>query len=95
MVFNKKNFFRFIARFIQKKWSLFFLPIAFLFTITIVVYPEEIVIPGDKKLEEGFSELRNKNRVEKELHLYVTDGYQEMADGELIYFWGIPMQRIF
>lgn len=95
MVFNKKNFFRFIARFIQKKWSLFFLPIAFLFTITIVVYPEEIVIPGDKKLEEGFSELRNKNRVEKELHLYVTDGYQEMADGELIYFWGYTHAKDF
>lgn len=95
MVFNKKNFFRFIARFIQKKWSLLFLPIAFLFTFTVVVYPEEIVIPGDKKLEEGFSELRNKNRVEKELHLYVTDGYQEMDDGELIYFWGYTHAKDF
>src|SRR3989304_4436329 len=75
MASGKKNFFKFIAMFMQKKYSLLFFPMIFLFTVTVAVYPEEVVIPGDKKLE-------------KELHLYVTAGYQEMADGELIYFWG-------
>lgn len=94
MISIKNNFSRFIAMFLQQKYPLFFLS-TLLFTFTGAVYPEEIVIPGDKKLEEEFSGLRNKNKVEKEFHIYVTDGYQEMADGELIYFWGFTHAKEF
>ena len=89
------NVFKFITIFMQIKYSLIFFPIVFLFTFTVVVYPEEILIPGDKKIEEGFSVLSNKNKVEKEFHLYVTDGYQEMADGEFVYFWGYTHAKDF
>ncbi|KAB2833715.1 MAG: multicopper oxidase domain-containing protein, partial [Candidatus Brocadia sp.] len=33
--------------------------------------------------------------VEREFHLYATDGFQEMADGELIYFWGFTHAKDF
>lgn len=34
-----------------------------------------------------YKELPNL-KIEKEFHLYTTDGYQEMANGESIYVWG-------
>ena len=73
MVSSKKNFFKFIAMFIQKKYLLFFVPITFLFIFTVVVYPEEILIPGDKKLEEGFFELSNENKA----RMIVTDFFMQ------------------
>ncbi len=85
----------FIARCMLKKcFALYFL-ITILCCHPVTAAPEETLIPGDSKLEESFSELSKKGQIEKEFHLYATDGYQEMADGELIYFWGFTHGKDF
>ena len=84
----KKKFSGFITKGMQRRYSSWYFFIVMLFCLTVPAFPEEVLIPGDSKLEESFSELSKKGQIEKEFHLYATDGYQEMADGELIYFWG-------
>src|SRR5574337_363246 len=92
---HKGKYFEFIIKCVQRKHSLWYLFIAMLFCLPMTASPEEILIPGDSKLEEGFSELSKKGQIEREFHLYATDGYQEMADGELIYFWGFTHAKDF
>ncbi|MFN3532896.1 MAG: multicopper oxidase domain-containing protein [Candidatus Brocadia sp.] len=96
MISNKKN--RFISvlirHMIEKCLALYFL-VTILCCLPVVAAPEEILISGDAKLEEGLSELSERGQIEKEFHLYATDGFQEMADGELIYFWGFAHAKDF
>ena len=58
------------------------------FISTMEVNAAEKIIPGDAIMESEFKKLRNKRKIEKEFHLYAIDGYQKMADGEVIYIWG-------
>lgn len=69
--------------------------IAFVFFLTLIVNAEETVIPGNAEMEAGFVKLHNKRQIEKEFHLYATDGYRKMADGEVIYFWGFTHARAY
>lgn len=78
----------FIARCLLKKYFAWYFLIAILCCLSVTASPEETLIPGDLNAEEAFLQLSKKGQVEREFHLYATDGYQEMADGELIYFWG-------
>ena len=72
----------------QREGSILCSLIIILLSLVPAVNAEEKLIPGDANLVEGFITLSKKDEVEKEFHLYATDGYQEMADGEFIYFWG-------
>lgn len=64
-------------------------------SLAIAAYAEEKIIQGKEEVEKGILELNIKGQIEKEFHLYVTDGYQEMADGEMIYFWGFTHAKDF
>ena len=44
----------------------------------------EKLIVGDEKVAEDFHKLHERGEIEKEFHIYVTDGYIEMAEGEYI-----------
>jgi FtsP/CotA-like multicopper oxidase with cupredoxin domain len=55
----------------------------------------EVIVPGNAKMEAEFTKLHNNRRIEKEFHLYATDGYRRMANGESIYFWGFTHARAF
>ncbi|MCF6150605.1 MAG: multicopper oxidase domain-containing protein [Candidatus Kuenenia sp.] len=79
----------------QKKLSAIIFLIVLFAIFPIKSHAEEKFIIGDKKLEEAFSTLHKEGQIEKEFHLYVTDGYQEMADGEFIYFWGFTHAKEF
>ncbi|MDR4497874.1 MAG: multicopper oxidase domain-containing protein [Candidatus Scalindua sp.] len=72
----------------QRESSILCSLIIILLSLVSAVNAEEKLIPGDAKLAGEFVILSKKDEVEKEFHLYATDGYQEMADGESIYFWG-------
>lgn len=91
----RKKFVKSIAMCIQKEISIMSFLIALLFCLTVVSHAEEKMIPGDVRLEKGYAELGKKGEIEKEFHLYATDGYQEMADGEFIYFWGFTHAKDF
>ena len=83
MITYRNNVSDFIATCLQRIFLVFFL-LAVSLILTITIYAGEKVLEGNTKVENEFSKLE----VEKEFHLYVTDGFQEMADGELIYVWG-------
>ena len=88
MIHYRKESVKFIITFMQSKYLILFFSFAIFFTLAVVANAAEKMIPGNERMEKKFKELSKKGDVEKEFHLYVTDGYQEMADGELIYFWG-------
>ncbi|GJQ50277.1 multicopper oxidase domain-containing protein [Candidatus Kuenenia stuttgartiensis] len=64
-------------------------------SLAIAAHAEEKIIQGKEEIEKSICELNIKGQIEKEFHLYVTDGYQEMADGEMIYFWGFTHAKDF
>jgi len=88
----KKSFSKILAMCVQKKYAILPLLVAVFTGITAVANADEKLIPGDVKVEKEFSQSK---KVEKEFHLYVTDGYQEMADGESVYFWGYTHAKDF
>lgn len=93
----KKKYFECVLimqRILKNYFAGYFL-ITILCCYPVTASPEEILIPGDQNVEEAFLELSKKGQVEREFHLYATDGYQEMADGELIYFWGFAHTKDF
>jgi len=79
------------------KWSKLFCfftsLITFLFTME--VNAAEKTIPGNALMESEFKKLSKKSKIEKEFHLYAIDGYQKMADGEVIYIWGFTHAKDF
>lgn len=87
----RKKFLKFVGMWTQRKYLVLPCMIAILFNLTVTAHAAEKPIPGDAKVENEFS----KRSVEKEFHLYVTDGYQEMANGESIYFWGFTHAKDF
>lgn len=97
MISDPKKYFIliFIARCMLKKCFAWYFLITILYCLSVIASPEEILIPGDQNVEDAFLELNKKGQVEREFHLYATDGYQEMADGELIYFWGFAHAKDF
>src|SRR5574341_523008 len=86
----RKNMSEFITPCIKRGFSVPFVLAIFL-NITMIAYANEKEIKGDVKLEEEFGKLK----VEREFHLYVADGFQEMADEELIYVWGYTHAKDF
>lgn len=90
MVLYRQVVSKFIATGIQRRFFVSFVLISLL-TFTITVSAREKEIAGDVKLENEFNQLK----VEQEFHLYVTDGFQEMADGELVYIWGYAHAKDF
>lgn len=89
MFFHKNGFFKSaISTFTQRKYSILYFLIAAIFYLTVSVNAAEKIVPGNARMEAKFKELSKSRNIEKEFHLYVTDGYQEMADGEFIYVWG-------
>ena len=62
---------------------------------TIEVNAAEKIIPGDTIMEREFKKLSKKRKIEREFHLYAIDGYQKMADGEVIYIWGFTHAKGF
>ncbi len=96
MISNKNHFISiFIIRYMMEKYFALYFLVMILCCLPVMAAPEETLISGDAKLEEGLSELTKKGQIEKEFHLYATDGFQEMADGELIYFWGFTHAKDF
>ncbi len=97
MISDPKKYFILIsiARCMLKKYFAWYFLIAILYCLSVTASPEDILIPGDQNVEDAFLELNKKGQVEREFHLYATDGYQEMADGELIYFWGFAHAKDF
>lgn len=85
----------FIARCMLRKYVAGSFLIAILCCPPVIASPEEVLIPGDQIVEKAFTEFSKDGQVEREFHLYATDGYQEMADGELIYFWGFAHAKDF
>ena len=67
--------------------------IAFIFIME--VNAAEKTIPGDAIMESEFKKLSKKRKIEREFHLYAIDGYQKMADGEVIYIWGFTHAKGF
>lgn len=88
MIFHKRNFFKSITMCMQRKYSTLYYLIAVIFCLTVAANAAEKIIPGNATMEAEFKELSKSGEIEREFHLYVTDGYQEMADGEFIYVWG-------
>ncbi len=92
MVSCRRKFLKVVAMCIQREYLVVLFPFVIFFNLTVAVYADEKLIPGDVKIEKKFSEGK---KVEREFHLYVTDGYQEMADGESVYFWGYAHTKDF
>jgi FtsP/CotA-like multicopper oxidase with cupredoxin domain len=67
-----------------KKYLTMFFLVGIFFNLTVMASAAEKLIPGNRKMEDAFRKLG----IEKEFHLYVTDGYQAMANGEDVYIWG-------
>lgn len=83
-----KNILRHFVLTTQRVNLISFLTISIILGLTIMAGAGEKILPGNAHMEKKFSELTEKGEIEREFHLYVTDGYQEMADGEFIYVWG-------
>ena len=92
MVSCRKKFLRVVAMCVQRGYLVVLFLFVIFFNRTVAVNADEKLIPGDVKVEKEFAQTK---KVEREFHLYVTDGYQEMADGESVYFWGYAHAKDF
>jgi len=91
----RKRFYKLFAVCIRGKCSALTFLVLILFSLVSVAQAEEKMIRGNEHMEHEYTELKKKDGIEREFHLYVTDGYQEMADGEFIYIWGYARAKDF
>ena len=87
MFYSFSNFIKVVTRVPRKCLALPFLFAVIICLATTAGAAEKLIV-GDKKIAADFHKLHEKGEIEKEFHIYVTDGYIEMADGEYIYQWG-------
>ncbi len=81
------DFIKVVSRVPRKCLVLPFL-LAVIICLSTAAGAAEKLIVGDEKVAKDFHQLHERGEIAKEFHIYVTDGYIEMADGEYIYQWG-------
>lgn len=95
MTTYRKQFFNFATIFTQRSCLILFIAATVMLNLASTSFAEEKIILGRKDVEQKYAELKKTGGIEKEFHLYVTDGYQEMADGEFIYVWSYASAKDF
>ncbi|GJQ60136.1 MAG: hypothetical protein D8M57_14995 [Candidatus Scalindua sp. AMX11] len=87
MVFSEK-YTKYVSTFFKRQTITLCYLFAVILSLSVMAHATEKEIIGGQEIKESFEALSEKGEIEREFHIYITDGYQEMADGEFIYFWG-------